>query len=153
MLYLSWTGTDDPHHLNLLSSQDGQTFSGKVILNTAAYQQQGVNPPHDLISPAGPALLTNYLRGQGDAGQGGGDPWLILAWTGYDGGRLWSTHFDRPNLGVGLASPVVHYTDTSGVAPALGQLGNDADYPFIAWAGTGNEQLNVALTSDLPSTG
>ena len=143
-LYLSWTGTDSPNHLNLISSEDGQVFRDKIILNSAAFEGQGL-PARDLTSAAGPSLLTNYLTGGGP----GADPWLFLAWTGFDG-HLYSTYFQRPNSGVDLNVTVARYADTSDAGPTLGQIAVDDLSPRVAWIGTGNHQLNQARLDELP---
>jgi hypothetical protein len=55
---LGWTGTDGPHHVNVMSSADNHTFANKVTLGET--------------SPFGPALAFGNGR-------------LFLAWTGTDG--------------------------------------------------------------------
>lgn len=157
-LFLSWTGTDQWQHLNLLPFEDGENFTSsdgknvknKIILNPQAYEARGVHPLHDLTSSAGPALLTNY-----HIGQDGDNPRLFLAWTNKNG-HLGSTSFQIPNpgsnpnipkTGIKLNSDVTTYQEASSTGPALGQLSEKADTPFIAWIN--NDQINLALLSDL----
>jgi hypothetical protein len=60
-LYLAWTGMDDAHSLNVVSSSDGITFGGKVTLGES--------------SSAGPALTS--FKGR-----------LYLAWAGMENAHI-----------------------------------------------------------------
>jgi hypothetical protein len=41
-LALAWTGTDNPSHLNVMTSTDGRSFGGKVILGETSIDGPGL---------------------------------------------------------------------------------------------------------------
>jgi len=138
VLYLSWTGTDNPNHLNLLSSIDGANFGDKMILNADRLVGQ------EATSFAGPALATRVVPDP--TYQGFIYPTLDIAWTKLgDDSELMTVPYPQPNQDYQLIinQSVVEYLDTSIAAPALAEFGTDVLY--IAWAGADDEHhLNVA---------
>jgi hypothetical protein len=139
-LYLSWTGTDRPNHLNLLSSSDGTTFSNKVILNLPISEDIH---SEEATSFAGPALT----RDDGPAPEFPGSipPYLYIAWT-----ELGNDHHLRlteypQSLVSGLGARSI-------AAPALVQ--GEHLHLFIAWTGTDDEHhLNVSDVFNLSPRG
>ena len=138
ILYLSWTGTDNPNHLNLLSSTDGVTFKDKMILNPTTFDGQ------EAVSFAGPALTVLDVP----AGQDPGSifPDMIIAWTEIgDDQDLRTVAYPQPNQDdqLQINQREIELRDTSIAAPALAQFGNSA--AFIAWAGSDDDHhLNVS---------
>jgi hypothetical protein len=88
-VFLAWTGTDTPHHLNSVSSTDLSTFGGKVTL------------PLGETSNQGPALAF-------------GNGKLFLAWTGLDQRLMVSSSGDGVTF-----SPAVRLAHTSSTSPGL----------------------------------
>jgi|GEM_PF-4159726 len=56
-LYLAWRGTDSSHHLNIESTSNGVTFSGKVTLNQTAVAGPGLT---EWWGPYGDHLYMGY---------------------------------------------------------------------------------------------
>lgn len=117
LLVLAWTGTD--RTINVMTSPDGRTFSGKSTL-------AGSTGPH------GPALSYD---GVGDR--------LFLAWTGDDAKvrvRI-ASGVGSPSFGIATV-----LGESSPFAPALAFGGGRL---YLAWVGTDpNRSLNVAWSID-----
>jgi hypothetical protein len=105
-LFLAWTGTDDAHHLNIMSSADGITFENKQTLVET--------------SIAGPAL--GVFGGVHDR--------FVLAWTGTDDAH----HLNVRSSADGITFENKQtLAETSIDGPALAPF---AAALFIAWTGT-----------------
>ena len=122
-LFLAWKGSGN-EQLNLMFSEDGgATFRGKRVFGDS--------------SDRGPALVSHGGR-------------LFLAWTGEGNGNLNVAKVrlfadTSGGLGIeGLEEKVV-LGDSSDRGPALASHGNRL---FLAWKGSGNEQLNLMFSED-----
>ena len=118
-LYLAWTGVGN-NQLNIASLNDNlTTFSGPY--------------PSPQTSQDGPSLCA--LNGN-----------LYLAWTGVGNNQLniAQVGLDGARNPVSLAKPLT-LPETSPAGPALTSLNGNF---YLAWTGVGNNQLNIAGTSD-----
>ena len=111
---LAWTGTDGAHRLNVMTSADGVTYSGKVTLNETS-----------LYRPAVASVSS-------DSGAR-----IDIAWMGTD-----AKHSVNVRLGVyGQGYNKLTLPETTFTAPALTVFNGDL---YLAWAGTdANHSLNV----------
>jgi hypothetical protein len=119
---LAWTGTDPAHHVNVLTSVDGQHFANKLTLVETA-----------ISSPAAAVIL----------GSASAPRILVVAWTGTDARHSLNVLFDVFNV-TGHRSKTT-LIDTSIAGPALVTneflAGEDLE---LAWMGTDpNHSLNV----------
>jgi hypothetical protein len=119
VLYLAWKG-DGNDNLNVISSDDGLTFGGKIT--------------SEETSPYTPALVAN--NGQ-----------LFIAWTGNGSNQLNVAVVDTDlsqGVPLGISSKVV-LGDTSSTGPSLAALNG---YLFLSWKGSGNDNLNVMFSQN-----
>lgn len=111
---LAWSGTDQAHHLNYMTSSDGLTFGNKHIVNET--------------SPFRPAIAAVST----DA-----NPTVLIAWTGTDPAH----HINLLSGVPGLGYTKVILPETSFTAPTLALNGGTV---YVAWAGTdANHSLNI----------
>ncbi len=118
-LFVAWTGTDSEHHLNLMSSADGEHFENKVTLPHTSFDR--------------PALVA--FRDQ-----------LYLAWSGTEGeGHLNVLH---SRDGHADFSPNTKLADTSFAGPSLA-VDDRRQTMTIGWVGRdGQGHLNFMPTGD-----
>lgn len=117
---MAWTGTDAAHHLNVMTSTDGLTYTNKHILPEVSLWR--------------PAVLFNV--------SGRGEPYgtIIVAWTGTDAAHTLNVEYISVP-GFTVAKKITLWGDTSFTAPSITVL-NDTVY--LAWAGTdASHTLNV----------
>lgn len=117
VLYLAWKG-DGNDNLNVISSDDGRDFGGKITSGET--------------SPFTPALVAN--NGQ-----------LFIAWTGNGANQLNAAVVDTDlsqGVPLGISSKVVLGV-TSSAGPSLAAING---YLFLSWKGSGNDNLNVAVS-------
>ena len=107
-LVLAWSGTDNPSHLNVIVSDDGITWGGKVTI------------PNE-TTPNAPALAFDGATGR-----------TFIGWTGTDGGLNVMNSAD-PALSSWSGKTTL--AESSGQGPALA-FGNGR--LFLAWTGTSN---------------
>jgi hypothetical protein len=121
-LYVAWKGSGNDNLNIMLSEDNGASFGGKHT--------------SDQTSDASPALVSA-------AGQR-----LFIAWKGVDNQdlnvakvRLFSA--EDGHIGVeGLEDQVI-LNETTSTAPALAL---QTDLLFLGWKGSGNDNLNIALS-------
>lgn len=119
---LAWTGTDAAHHVNVLTSADGQHFGSKMTLNETA-----------ISSPAVAAILSGPSATRV----------LVVAWTGTDARHSLNIIFDVFDVTGHRSKRTL--VDTSIAGPALVRnqflAGENLQ---LAWTGTDvNHSLNV----------
>ena len=133
-LFIGWKGTDFPPSLN--SAEVQFSPDGKRI---AVFAPKQVLPGMD--SGHGPAMLS---YGERDIFGGGVQSSLFMAChPGADGGLT----IAASDSGVDFKPPTGPDRETSDLAPALSSSTTGPFDPgdlFIAWKGSGNENLNVA---------
>jgi hypothetical protein len=121
-LFLAWRGSGDPQLNVILSEDDGRTFRLKATFGDS--------------SDHAPALAAHNGK-------------LFLAWTGRGNEKLNVAQVilvgnTAGALRLTLENKVV-FDGTSSAAPALA---SHAGRLFIAWKGSGNNQLNLAFSDD-----
>ncbi len=117
-LFLAWKGDGNDNLNVMLSTDDGQTFGGKLT-----------SPE---TSPQAPALAAH-------------DGNLYIAWSGDGNDHLNVAVVDVSGSAVTGFSSKVTLGDTSPVSPTLGSLGGSL---YLAWKGDGNDNLNVMVSTD-----
>jgi hypothetical protein len=123
VLYLAWKG-DGNDNLNVISSDDGLNFGGKITSGET--------------SPYTPTLVAN--NGQ-----------LFIAWTGNGSNQLNVAVIDTDltqGVALGISSKIV-LGESSSTGPSLAALNG---YLFLSWKGSGNDNLNVAVSLDNATT-
>ena len=117
-MVLAWTGTDPHHHLNLLTSRDGTTWTNKRILSDTSFVRPAIE------------RVTEMSGGE-----------VVLAWTGTDSRHTLNVLWNAYNNGSSPMKKVTFWGDWSFTAPALAISG---DQVYVAWAGTDpNHSLNI----------
>lgn len=117
---LAWTGTDQLHSLNILTSKDGLHYGHKITLA----EQSMHRPAVAQMSPAA----------------GGA---VLLAWTGTDANHSLNVLFDA----YGAHKKIILRNDNSDFAPGLAIFNGNA---YLAWTGTDSlhrlniQQINLA---------
>ncbi len=124
-LFIAWKGSGNDN-LNLAFSEDnGKTFGGKTTLDESSKHE--------------PALVVI-------------DHTIFLGWTGVDEAvniaQVALEGNTAGNIGFKIEAKTV-LGDTSGDAPALASLDSTL---FIAWKGSGNDNLNLASSADKGQT-
>jgi hypothetical protein len=121
-LFIAWKGSSDNNLNVMFSSDNGATFHGKHISTET--------------SDSGPALLShnNELF---ISWKGMGDGYLNLAKVGLLGSTAGFFGIDKVEGNVTL-------NETSDNGPALASSGS----LFLSWTGSGDDRLNVLLSSD-----
>ena len=176
-LFLAWTGRDDRHRLNVLSSGDGVNFGNKRTLEDtsiagpalASFERKlfiawtGRDDAHHLNGmPSLDGLAFGNKRTFNDPGEdftsfdnlaliaGTEAEVILLAWS--DRGRhLNLLETDNLSSANGHRDNFRRFSDTSIAGPALAALPDmHVVAPFVAWTGTNDDHnLNVKLISDL----
>jgi hypothetical protein len=160
---LAWTGTDAAHHLNVMTSPNGQTFGGKVTLGdtsidgpaiasgngrlflawtgTDASHHLNVMSSTDLHNFGNKATLGD-TSGSGPA-LAFGNGRLFLAWTGRDAHH--SLNVMSSTDGVNFTNKVT-LVDNSFSSPGLAFIGGKL---YLLWEGTdANRSLNIMESAD-----
>lgn len=149
-LALAWTGTDPQHRLNVQSSADGRSFTGKVTLNEASVDGPGfafgsgrafiawagTDSDHKLNVMSSPDCrnFSNKVT-LGEASNFGpalafGNGQLFIAWTGKDA---------NSSLNVMSSADGVHFgnkvtlSESSATSPGLAFAGGQL---YLLWRGT-----------------
>jgi C1A family cysteine protease len=160
---LAWTGTDSPHHLNVISSHDGVNFGNKVTLpetsidgpgfafgnGRAFLAWTGIDSAHHLNVVSSPDChtFTNKVT-LGDTSPFGpalafGNGRLFLAWTGTDSHHSLNVMSSTDGMHFGNK---VTLGDNSGTSPGLAFIDGKL---YLLWSGTdGNHSLNIMESTD-----
>jgi Papain family cysteine protease len=164
ILALAWTGTDNPHHLNVMGSRDGgRSFAGKVTLHETSFDGPGfafgnghaylawvgIDAGHHLnVIQSNDCINFGNKVTLGDNSRFGpalafGNGRLFMAWVGTD--AQWK-------LNVMQSIDGVHWTDkvtlqeSSDSAPALAFADGVL---YLVWQGTDpNSSLNILESRD-----
>ena len=162
-MVLSWTGTDDQHHVNVISTNDAVNFHSKVTLGEQAIGApavaagggrlylawSGVDELHHLnvltsdngVTFFNKVTLDDFSPFAPALAHGGGRVWI--AWTGADANR--SLNVMSSADGVQFENKVT-LGDNSFSAPALTWVNGRL---FLAWTGTDEGRtLNVMSSTD-----
>jgi len=116
-IYLAWTGVGNGELNVNCSANNGLTFGGKATSSDTSAQA--------------PALCA----------QGGK---LYLAWTGVSNDELNVCQVNiTSSSATGFSNKVTISNETSPFAPSLASLNGNL---YLAWAGTGNNELNIAVS-------
>jgi hypothetical protein len=127
-LVVAWKGTDNPSHLNVISTTDAISFGNKVTLPE--------------LSAHEPSMVGDETNAK-----------IYLAWTGTDGhlnvaftNSVAFANYSKlsQSTSTGNVSPLV---ETSDQAPAVA-YDNATGRVFLAWKGNGNNQLDVMSSSN-----
>jgi hypothetical protein len=163
-LAIAWTGTDPTHHLNVIYSDDGKNFSGKVTINetsiagpglafslgngfiawTGADETHHVNvgrSPNPTTFAGLNKVTLNETSPYGPALAFGNNQ-LFLAWTGTD--EKHSLNVISSSDGITFSNKVT-LGETSGDGPSLLFI----DKLYLLWSGTDeNHSLNIMQSAD-----
>jgi hypothetical protein len=160
---LAWTGTDAAHHLNVMTSPNGQNFGGKVTLGDTSIDGPaiasgngrlflawtGTDANHHLnvmsstdLHNFGNKVTLGDTSGSGPA-LAFGNGRLFLAWTGRDAHR--SLNVMSSTDGKTFTNKVT-LNDNSFSSPGLAFIGGKL---YLLWEGTdANRSLNIMESSD-----
>jgi hypothetical protein len=129
---LAWTGTDPAHHVNVLTSVDGQHFANKLMLNETA-----------ISSPTAAVVL----------GSASAPRILVVAWTGTDPRHSLNVLFDVFNVTGHRSKRTLVDTSIAGPALVTNEFVAGEDLQ-LAWTGTDpNHSLNVLQLDEVVGNG
>lgn len=131
---IAWAGTDSLHHLNVMTSSDGLSYSDKHILPETSNWRPAV-------------AFISSLRGLPLEGT------LVLAWTGTDPHHTLNLELiSMPAFKV--TQKIIFWGETSFTAPAVSVLAGDINSDiYLAWAGTDYAHtLNVIHRTTMPQS-
>jgi hypothetical protein len=132
---LAWTGTDALHHLNLMTSTGGLTYTNKLILSET--------------SPFRPAVAEASIDDRG--------PFVVVAWTGDDPAHTLNVLWNAYGAAGSPRKKLTLRGDTSIGAPGLAAFPRiqQSSLLDLAWTGTdANHSLNVLpLTAETLAPG
>ena len=121
-MVLAWTGTDPTHHLNLLTSANGTTWTNKRVLGETSFVRPAVERIPEMA---------------------GGE--VVLAWVGTDANHTLNVLWNAYNNGSSPMKKVVFWGDRSFTAPAIAMSG---DRILVAWVGNdARHSLNIMALS------
>ncbi len=110
---LAWAGTDTAHHLNVMTTQTGMSFSNKVTLS-----QSSITTPATLVTPPATA---------------GGSNIVMLAWDGTNSAHSLNVLYDVYNVTGNTRTVTLSYDSQS--APSLAWFGGQV---WLAWTSPNN---------------
>lgn len=117
---IAWTGTDALHHLNVLTTNDGLNYGGKLTLPETSYANLAM-----LVAPPATAGAPNVV---------------VIAWLGTNNAHSLNVLYDVYGV-TGQQRKLTMWNDSSANTPALAWYNGQI---WLAWTGTNSGRtLNV----------